>query len=483
MMETVLNLGSQRRHRRGPGGPDPERAVRVGLLSPVHHDVRQRGARHQARGVRRAARRREGLGSASRAIPRCRPRSCASSPRPSRTSCSERTGSPFPQDPQRAAPAGDQRRVRLLVREEGGGVPAHPRHSRRLGHGGDRDGHGLRQPRRDLGNRRGLHARSRGRASGASTPSSCRTPRARTWWRDIRTPLPIEALHQRMPAIYDQLLEIAGRLERHYKDMQDIEFTVQEGTLYLLQTRSGKRSAAAAVRVGRGSRGRERDRPAHGAPAGEAAEPGRAAASRLRRAGQGAAPWTPSGCWREGCRPHRGPRWARWCSTPIGRWSGPRPDAGSSSFVPRPRQRTWRGCTRPRASSPPAAGAPPTRPWSPWDGQVLRGRGRGRGGGHGAPRVRRRRPDRPRGRRDLGRRQHRRGHSRRRQDDRAGDPERVPDVPEPGPTAYREPGRAGQRRHARRTPARRGSSAPRASGSSGPSTCSSRPSASPSCGR
>jgi pyruvate,orthophosphate dikinase len=54
-----------------------------------------------------------------------------------------------------------------------------------------------------------------------------------------------------MPAIYDEVLEIAGRLERHYKDMQDIEFTVQEGKLYLLQTRSGKRSARAAVKVAR----------------------------------------------------------------------------------------------------------------------------------------------------------------------------------------------------------------------------------------
>jgi pyruvate, orthophosphate dikinase len=49
--------------------------------------------------------------------------------------------------------------------------------------------------------------------------------------------------------IYDELLAIADRLERHYKDMQDIEFTIQEGTLYLLQTRAGKRSAAAAVKV------------------------------------------------------------------------------------------------------------------------------------------------------------------------------------------------------------------------------------------
>ena len=65
----------------------------------------------------------------------------------------------------------------------------------------------------------------------------------------IRTPEGIEGLQRRMPAAYEQLLQIADRLERHYKDMQDIEFTVQEGTLYLLQTRAGKRSALAAVRV------------------------------------------------------------------------------------------------------------------------------------------------------------------------------------------------------------------------------------------
>jgi pyruvate,orthophosphate dikinase len=65
----------------------------------------------------------------------------------------------------------------------------------------------------------------------------------------IRTPLPIDALRERMPEIYDELLAIASRLERHYKDMQDIEFTIQEGTLYLLQTRGGKRSARAAVKV------------------------------------------------------------------------------------------------------------------------------------------------------------------------------------------------------------------------------------------
>ncbi len=65
----------------------------------------------------------------------------------------------------------------------------------------------------------------------------------------IRTPERIERLRDRMPAVYEELLAIAARLERHYKDMQDIEFTIQEGTLYLLQTRAGKRSAAAAIQV------------------------------------------------------------------------------------------------------------------------------------------------------------------------------------------------------------------------------------------
>ena len=65
----------------------------------------------------------------------------------------------------------------------------------------------------------------------------------------LRTPLGIDALRERMPAVYEELVAIADRLERHYKDMQDIEFTVQQGRLYILQTRAGKRSARAAVRV------------------------------------------------------------------------------------------------------------------------------------------------------------------------------------------------------------------------------------------
>jgi pyruvate,orthophosphate dikinase len=65
----------------------------------------------------------------------------------------------------------------------------------------------------------------------------------------IRTPEPIERMRERMPEAFEQLVDTLDRLEAHYRDLQDIEFTVEEGTLYLLQTRTGKRTAAAALRV------------------------------------------------------------------------------------------------------------------------------------------------------------------------------------------------------------------------------------------
>jgi pyruvate,orthophosphate dikinase len=65
----------------------------------------------------------------------------------------------------------------------------------------------------------------------------------------IRTPRPIAELETVMPEAYRQLREITSRLERHYKDVQDFEFTIQEGHLYMLQTRSGKRTGLAAVNI------------------------------------------------------------------------------------------------------------------------------------------------------------------------------------------------------------------------------------------
>lgn len=65
----------------------------------------------------------------------------------------------------------------------------------------------------------------------------------------IRTPLPLKTLKRKMPKIYKQLEGIRSKLEKHYKDMQDVEFTIQEGQLFMLQTRTGKRTGLAAVKI------------------------------------------------------------------------------------------------------------------------------------------------------------------------------------------------------------------------------------------
>jgi pyruvate,orthophosphate dikinase len=65
----------------------------------------------------------------------------------------------------------------------------------------------------------------------------------------IRTPQPISQLHEELPEVYEQFKSIVELLEKHYHDMQDVEFTIERGHLFMLQTRTGKRTGAAAVRV------------------------------------------------------------------------------------------------------------------------------------------------------------------------------------------------------------------------------------------
>ena len=64
-----------------------------------------------------------------------------------------------------------------------------------------------------------------------------------------RTPMPIEELKVRMPNVYNELVRTCNKLEKYFKDMQDIEFTIEDGKFYMLQTRNGKRSAQAALRI------------------------------------------------------------------------------------------------------------------------------------------------------------------------------------------------------------------------------------------
>ena len=65
----------------------------------------------------------------------------------------------------------------------------------------------------------------------------------------VRTPSPISQLKNDMPEVYEEFAQIANKLEKHYKDMQDMEFTIENGKLYMLQTRNGKRTAGAALKI------------------------------------------------------------------------------------------------------------------------------------------------------------------------------------------------------------------------------------------
>ena len=65
----------------------------------------------------------------------------------------------------------------------------------------------------------------------------------------VRTPMPISEMANKFPEAYAQFVEVCKTLENHYRDMQDMEFTVEDGKLYMLQTRNGKRTAAAALKI------------------------------------------------------------------------------------------------------------------------------------------------------------------------------------------------------------------------------------------
>ncbi len=86
-------------------------------------------------------------------------------------------------------------------------------------------------------------------AQGEDVVAGIRTPQHLTVAGKVAQKSPLPAMEEVMPGVFADLLKVRNILESHYKDMQDIEFTVQKGKLWMLQTRSGKRTAAAAVRV------------------------------------------------------------------------------------------------------------------------------------------------------------------------------------------------------------------------------------------
>jgi len=106
-----------------------------------------------------------------------------------------------------------------------------------FGNTGDRSGTGVAFTRDPSTGEQGLYGEFLANAQGEDVVAG------------IRTPQPLESMRDSLPQAFEQLVETMRRLEEHYRDMQDIEFTVEDDRLYLLQTRSAKRTAAAALKV------------------------------------------------------------------------------------------------------------------------------------------------------------------------------------------------------------------------------------------
>jgi pyruvate,orthophosphate dikinase len=160
----------------------------------------------------------------------------------------ERTGHPFPQDPVEqlrlainavfdswwAKKAVDYRRIHRLSDDWGTAVTVM---AMVFGNLGDTSGTGVCFSRDPATGERRFFGEFLVNAQGEDVVAG------------IRTPEHLDDLERRMPKVYAQLVAIKDKLERHYRDMQDIEFTVQDGRLYILQTRTGKRTGGAAVRI------------------------------------------------------------------------------------------------------------------------------------------------------------------------------------------------------------------------------------------
>ncbi len=165
-----------------------------------------------------------------------------------KTLIQEKTGRPFPQDPAEqlrlavqavfdswfAKKAVDYRRINRLADDWGTAVTVM---AMVFGNLGETSGTGVAFSRDPSNGERRFFGEFLVNAQGEDVVAG------------IRTPEPLAALESRMPPVYRMLVKIKDRLERHYRDMQDIEFTVQEGRLFILQTRTGKRTAGAAVRI------------------------------------------------------------------------------------------------------------------------------------------------------------------------------------------------------------------------------------------
>ena len=257
MLDTVLNLGLNDESVEGLAERDRQRALRLGLLPALRADVRQRrAAAFPASASRTRSSERQGR-ARGQARHRARRRGAARADRRA-----SRSALRVPAGPAGAAAPGDPRRLRLLDGRPRRRLPAHQPHPRRLGHGGQRPADGLRQQGRHVAARASPSAATRSPARPSPRGDFLVNAQGEDVVSGVRNTRDIAELADVMPEAHEQLMEILRTLERHYGDMQDTEFTVEEGRLYMLQTRNAKRPGAGggALRRRRGRRGPARRR-------------------------------------------------------------------------------------------------------------------------------------------------------------------------------------------------------------------------------
>jgi len=169
-----------------------------------------------------------------------------------------RLGKPFPEDPQKqlwgaiGAVFGSWNIPRAVSYREIHGIPddwgtAVNVQSMVFGNMGDDSATGVAFTRDPATGENYFYGEYLTNAQGEDVVAGIRTPQPIN--RAKKVPKGVKTLEDEMPKIYKQLVTIRNKLERHYKDMQDIEFTIQQGKLWMLQTRTGKRTAAAAVKI------------------------------------------------------------------------------------------------------------------------------------------------------------------------------------------------------------------------------------------
>ena len=473
MMDTVLNLGLNPETVAGPHRAHRQRALRLGRLASVRRDVRSDRARP------------------------ARPRTSTSrSTRPSSTAkakldtdltadqlreigerfteiVEEKTGEPFPTDPYRQLElavravfdswfgkrAHDYREFNKIPHDLGTAVNVV---TMVFGNMGDDSGTGVAFTRDPNTGERALFGEYLTNAQGEDVVAG------------VRTPAKISQMRDELPEVYAQFEEIAQRLEGHYRDMQDLEFTIERGTLYMLQTRSGKRTAPAAVKIAV-------DMVNEGVITKEEAlqrvDPAQIVQLLLPRFDEPAKAKVGGPAARQGPERVAGRRGrARRSSTPTARWRPRRPATRSSSSASRPRPDDVHGMLAAKGVLTARGGATSHAAVVARSmGLPVRRRRRVAEDRLREARDARRHGDGRRGRPDQHRRHDRRDLRRRAADDRGAlrGRARPRDAPRLG-RRRRVASRCGPTPTTRAMRSARARSARRASASAGPSTCSSR---------